>query len=168
MTDPKELTRLALTVGVVKAKVTAADTALRQQLAAVLDPSERIPGRIGDAKIGSASKTDPKPAARITNGALFRQWVKDNRPEEIVTVEAVNSAFEKALLKIVTDCGGMTTEDGEVFDVPGVEIVPGVPTVRVIPDEGAEQVIAAALAKDGLTLAQLLDAAGRAQIEAGS
>jgi len=166
MTDPKELARLALTVGVVKAKINAADTALRQQLAAVLDPSERIPGRIGDAKIGSASKTDPKPAARITNGEAFRAWVKDNRPEEIVTVEAVNSAFERALLKLYTECGGMPNDDGEVFEVPGVSIVPGVPIVRVVPDDGAEQIIAAAMAEDGLTLAQLLDAADRAQIEA--
>lgn len=157
--DAKELTRLALTVSVVKAKVTQADAALRERLGMMLDPSERVPGRIGDAKIGSASKTDPKPTARVVNGELFRAWVKENRPEEIVTVEAVRSSFESALLKIVTECGGMTTPDGEVVDVPGVEVVPGVPVVRVVPEKGAEDVIAAALAADGLTLTQLLEAA---------
>lgn len=163
--DAKELTRLALTVSVVKARVTQADSLLRQRLAEVLDPSERVPGRIGDTKIGSASKTDPKPTARVVNGELFRAWVRENRPEEIVTVEAVRSSFEAALLKIVTDCGGMPDGVGEVFDVPGVEVVPGVAVVRVVPEKGAEDVIAAALAADGLTLTQLLTAAGVKGIE---
>lgn len=163
--DAKELTRLALTVSVVKAKVLEADAAVRERLGMMLDPSERIPGRIGDVKIGSASKTDPKPTARVVDGELFRAWVRENRPEEIVRVEAVRSSFESALLKIVTECGGMTTPDGEVFDVPGVQIVPGVAVVRVVPEKGAEDTIAAALAADGLTLAQLLDAANVKGIE---
>lgn len=163
--DSKELTRLALTVQVVKAKVLAADVAVREALAARLDAGERVPGRIGDAKIGAATKTDPMATAKVVDGNAFRAWVKANRPEEIVTVEAVNSAFEKALLKIVGECGGMTTEDGEVFDVPGVQIVPGVPQLRVVPDEGADRVIADAIAADGLSLTELLDAVSMKALE---
>jgi hypothetical protein len=164
--NAKDLTRLALTVSVVKARVLEADAAVRERLSMMLDPGERVPGRIGDAKVGAATRTDPKPAARVTDGAAFRAWVKDNRPEEIVTVESVNAAFERSLLKVITDCGGLPDPDtGEVIDVPGVQVVTGVPQLRVVPDDGAEQVIAAALASEGLSLTDLLDSITRTEIE---
>lgn len=164
--DAKELTRLALTVQVVKARVLEADAAVRERLAGMLDPGERVPGRIADTKIGAATRTDPKPAARITDSRAFREWVKANRPEEIVTVEAVNAAFEKAILKAVTEAGGLPVpETGEVVDVPGVQVVAGVPQLRVVPDEGAETTIAAALVAEGLSLTDLLDSITRQEIE---
>ena len=169
MSDTKDLTRLALTVQVVKKKVEAADARVRELLSARLDAGERVPGRIGDQKIGAATRTEPKPAARITDGAAFRAWVREHRPEEIQTVESVNAAFEKSILKVITDCGGLPDPDtGEVVDVPGVHIITGVPQLRVVPDSGAEQIIAAAIADEGLSLAELLDNVERLAIEAGS
>lgn len=124
-----------------------------------LGRGDRKAARAADQRIGYVLVTDPEAAFRVTDGPKFRAWVKEHRPDEIETVEAVRSSFEKAILERGCD------EHGEA--IPGVELVPGTPVVQVRPTPDAEAAIRAELAEAGLTFAGVLDSLAPRQIEEG-
>jgi hypothetical protein len=81
----------------------------------------------GGPKIGTISRSDPKPAAVVADEAAFRQWVKSIAPGEVTSrvVTEVRPAYAAALLAEMTAAGAPTwcdRETGEVHDVPGVEV----------------------------------------------
>lgn len=121
-----------------------------------LDPGDRKSAKAGKQSIGYVLLTDPKEAFRVTDGRAFRAWVKEHRPDEIVTIESVNSAFEKAILERGCD------EAGE--SIPGVELVAGAPVMQVRPTADAEAAIRAELTQTGLDFVGVLDALTPAQI----
>lgn len=122
-----------VTVKAAMSYLTAIETRLRDELSQAMDPGDRKTAKARGAVIGSVTLTNPDAAWKVTDGRAWREWVKTNRPDEIVTVEAVNSAFEKAMLERGCD------ENGEA--IPGVELVSGNPVVQVRPISDALAVI---------------------------
>ena len=87
--------------------------------------------------------------------------MRANRPDEIHTIEAVNAAFEKAVL----DQGGfVNAETGEVETVPGIEYQAGVPVLQVRTESDAEKTITEYIDRLGWTLPQLLESLTRKEI----
>jgi hypothetical protein len=86
----------------------------------------------------------------------FLRWVKDSRPDEIVTVEQVRESYAEAVMKDVREHGGLfDKEAGEVVAVPGIEVTPGKSVPRVELEDDAEEIIGAAW-RDGLDIGPLL------------
>lgn len=145
---------IALTA--MKKRLAELDGDVRERLHAAMDRGDRKTGKAGEAKIGTVTLTDPEAAYRVTDGATFRAWVKKTRPDEIVTVESVNAAFERAIL-------AQGHHEGEM--VPGIELVNPVAVVQVRPAPDAVESIAAELAKAGLTVGQWLESFSRKEIK---
>lgn len=153
--DVGTLASQVIALAAMKKRLTELDADVRSRLQAAMDRGDRKAGKAGEAKIGTVTLTDPEAAYRVTDGAAFREWVKATRPDEVVVVESVNAAFEKAIL-------AQGHHEGEV--VPGVELVTGPAVVQVRPAPDAVEAIAAELAKDGLTLGQWLETFSRREI----
>ena len=154
--DTKTLASQIIALSVLKRQVAALEADLRERGQMAMDRGDRKAGYAGGAKIGTVTLTDPAPAWRVVNGDAFRAWVKANRPEEIVTVESVNSAFEKALLAGIEG-------SGEIPD--GVDLVTGATVMQVRPAPDAAEAITAELAREGLTFSAWLDSFTRPEIE---
>lgn len=78
-------------------------------------------------KVATISRTDPKPAAVVTDPDAFREWVRANSPHNVVSrlVTEVRPAYATALLAEMTAAGTAEVSDretGVVEAVPGVEI----------------------------------------------
>lgn len=151
----RDIARDLLILVTLKAEVAKREKALRESATDEFDPGQVQPGMIGGAKIGAVSYSDPKGSYRVTDALAWRAWVKENRPDEIVTetVESVRSSFESAMLDKGCD------DDGVPF--PGVAWVDPAPTLRVKPSTAASELIRAALA-GGETYAGLLSPAEEA------
>lgn len=154
--DVGTLASQVIALAAMKKRLAELDADVRQRLQAAMDRGDRKAGKAGEAKIGTVTLTDPEAAYRVTDGHAFREWVKVTRPDEIVTVESVNGAFEKAIL-------AQGHHEGEM--VPGVELVTGPAVVQVRPAPDAVESIAAELAREGLTVGQWLDSFSRKEIQ---
>jgi hypothetical protein len=88
----------------------------------------RVTAKLPDGtKVATISRTEPKPAATVTDPDKFLAWVREHSPANIVSrlVIEVRPAYTTALLAEMTAAGTAQWADketGEVFDVPGVEI----------------------------------------------
>jgi hypothetical protein len=151
--DTRALTSAAIALAILAKKIAAAQADVRERLTMALKRGDRKAGYAGSTKIGAATLTDPKDTWRIVERAKFTDWVRANRPEEIHTIEAVNAAFEKAVL----DQGGfVNAETGEVEPVPGIEYLPAVPVLQIRTEKDAETAILNALDDEGLFVRDLL------------
>ncbi|MTE20235.1 hypothetical protein F0L17_14180 [Streptomyces sp. TRM43335] len=77
-------------------------------------------------KVATITKTNPKPAPHIVDEQAFLNWARAQSEDNIVTrlVTEVRPAYRDALLKQMTKHGAphIVNEDGEIIDVPGVEM----------------------------------------------
>lgn len=78
-------------------------------------------------KVATISRTDPKPAATITDSDAFLTWVRANSPHNVTTrlITEVRPAYTTALLAEMTAAGTAEVSDketGVVEAVPGVEV----------------------------------------------
>lgn len=78
-------------------------------------------------KVATISRTDPKPAAVVTDPDKFLAWVRANSPHNVTTrlVTEVRPAYTTALLAEMTAAGCNEVADketGVVEEVAGVEI----------------------------------------------
>ncbi|MEE1774489.1 hypothetical protein PUR34_41540 [Streptomyces sp. JV185] len=78
-------------------------------------------------KVATISRTDPKPAAVVTDPDAFLAWARKHSPANVTTrlVTEVRPAYTTALLAEMTAAGTAEVSDretGVVFEVPGVEI----------------------------------------------
>ncbi len=153
MSDVQDLTNKLLFLAVLKKQVAAIEADVRESTQMAMQPGERQPGKAGDTRIGFVTLTDPKGAYRVTGGEKWREWVREHRPDEIVSVESVRSSFEAAMLERGCD------ENGE--PLPGVQWVDGASIVQVRPTSGAADAIRAELDRAGLTFTQALDSFSR-------
>jgi hypothetical protein len=123
----------------------------REVRAAVdMDPGDRKAAYANGRRIGAVTMTDPKPAYRVTDREAFVEWVKTNRPDEIIITYAVRSSYEKFLLQ-----EGVDITTGEA--IPGIDLVTPAPHVMVTTETGAETAIRAELASNGLSFAAVLE-----------
>lgn len=101
-------------------------------------------------KVATISRSDPKPAAAVTDDKAFLDWVRKYSPHNVTTrlVTEVRPAYTTALLAEMTAAGAPVVADketGVVDDVPGVEIkATRSLTHSVRPTEGGREAIAAA------------------------
>lgn len=148
MNDTQALANKLVTLAVLKKMVAALDAEVRESTQMALSPGDRKAAQAGGERIGYVLLTDPSGAYRVTNGDEWRAWVKEHRPDEIVTVESVRASFEKAMLARGCD------DNGE--PLPGVTWHSGTPVLQVKPTEDAEMRIRAELAVGGLSFTDVL------------
>jgi hypothetical protein len=126
-------------VAVLKRMLNKIDRDLRESVE--MDRGDRKAAQADGRRIGHVLLTDPQPAFRVVDGEAFRAWVREHRPEEIVTVESVRSSYEKAVLDRGCDDAGEA--------IPGIELVDSPPVLRVdtYPDAELVERIAGELAR---------------------
>lgn len=104
--------------------------AVKGQMQAALEETgaSRVDAALPDGtKVGTISRTTPKPKAVVTDGDLFLKWVREHAPSEITSrvVTEVRPSFQTALLAQMTASGTAEIPDpatGEITEVPGVEL----------------------------------------------
>lgn len=128
-----DMQQLALEEAALKALSDAIGDRLKQvkaDMQEALDTSgaTRVSAELPDGtKVATISRTEPKPAAIVTDADKFLAWVRDHSPKNIVTrlVTEVRPAYTTALLAEMTAAGIAEVADketGVVEEVPGVEI----------------------------------------------
>ncbi len=149
MTVDQTTANKLVTLAVLKRLVAALDADLRAAAVGEMDPGDRKAAKADGRSIGYALLTDPQTQNRITDREAFNQWVRDNHPDEVVTIYSVRASFESAMLE--RGC----TPEGEA--IPGIEPVTPTPVLQVKPSGDAEAAIRAELEKGGLSFAGVLD-----------
>lgn len=90
--------------------------------------ASRVDAALPDGtKVATISRSDPKPAAVVTDDKAFLDWVRKYSPHNVTTrlVTEVRPAYTAALLAEMTAAGVAEVADketGVVEEVPGVEI----------------------------------------------
>lgn len=86
-------------------------------------------------KLGTVSKSDGRSSAKVVNEAALYQWVKANRPDQLV--EVIAPAYLKSVLASALEHGDAVDEGtGEV--IPGIEVTQGAPFVAARPTPEAK------------------------------
>lgn len=154
----------------------------RAELAARMQRGDRMIARspLGDVKVGTVSKTDPKPVARITDESAFTAWVQENYPDRMVydfdvigsdqEVKAVLFEHAPHLLRKVTKPDlefvrgvrqdslfvGAPVGPGGEAEVPGLAVDQPEGDVRCRPDEDGLAAVLELFRADRLTLESLV------------
>lgn len=149
-------TRL-LAIAVLKVRIAEEEKRLRNQLTTGLVTGAREAGVIDatdpeTTALGFVSKRKGATTTKVTSPDALLAWVKERLPWEIVTTEAIRSAFLLRLLDAVKKDGGWVDHNGQLHDVPGVQVITGDPTLQVKPSEDAARLVAEALADRRLEL----------------
>lgn len=110
-----------------------------------LSPGERVNATLPDGTvIGTVTIGKPAEAARVTDERALLDWVKSNRPDEIV--ESVRTSYVDQLKRDAKVHGyPVDKSTGEI--IPGVELVEGSPSYRPVVDKGAVPVLRQRLAE---------------------
>ena len=135
-----ELERATLRAAILKLLADRVNKAFRDakdEVAQVLGPEGRKNAVLEGNKIASVSVTK---SGRVTvsSEALLTNWVRDNYPTEIETVERVRPAFLEQIRKATEEAGEPCSPLGDL-DVPGLTIGDPYPTVRKTP--GSDELV---------------------------
>jgi uncharacterized protein (DUF2267 family) len=130
MTDMQELALESAALKALGDAIADRQKAVRALMQEALDTSgaSRVEAKLPNGtKVATISRTEPKPAAIVTDTDKFLAWVREHSPANITSrlVTEVRPAYTTALLAEMTAAGTAQwadNETGEVFDVPGVEI----------------------------------------------
>jgi hypothetical protein len=170
------LSELALEEAALKTLADAIGDRLKEvkaamQEALVTEGVSRVDAALPDGtKVATISRSDPKPAAVVTDEIAFREFVRAYSPHNITSrvVTEVRPAYVTALLAEMTAAGAAVVADketGVIEDVPGVEVrATRSVSHSVRPVAGGREAIAEAWRTGGLAhLALLQLAAGGAE-----
>ncbi|MCW2601832.1 MAG: hypothetical protein JWM02_3661 [Frankiales bacterium] len=169
MSDQRTLATRLIALRILKDLVADADTAVREELSALMLPGDRATAAVFEADtdfpvaVGHVLKTKGttgSTTAAVTDIDALLAWCKTHAPTEVQTVELVRPAFQKRLLDAVKADGvWMDTETGECFDVDGITVTPpssGKPVLQVKPSEGAEALVRSAWRDGRLSVEDVL------------
>jgi hypothetical protein len=126
----------------VKAVFDGARKLLEPQLAA----DESVAAELPDGtRIGSVKRSKAPRSAGVTDSAALLEWVKTNRPDEVIVTETVNPTFVAFLQGQAKKHGLAVLDDGTV--VPGVEMRTGTPSYLPQVDQDVLPLVRARLAE---------------------
>jgi hypothetical protein len=104
------------------------------------EPGDKNAAKLGAARVGSVTMTDPTVKAMVADRALFLKWVQANREDQVYDVPTVREAYEQALLNELTDKRALI--DGNGVEVAGVVFGVGqAPAQRFYPDDDAADLL---------------------------
>ena len=123
----------AVVIRFLEDEIREAKTTMRNVLEPRMAPGERIPAQLPDGTaIGAVGLSKPRKTPTVTDEKALLEWVKTNRPDEIV--ESVNPAYIANLKAQVRSHGyAFDRETGEI--IPGVEMEIGSPSYSPAPDK---------------------------------
>ncbi|HLI36782.1 MAG TPA: hypothetical protein VKV80_05500 [Streptosporangiaceae bacterium] len=119
---------------------------------------ERMAAVFGGRVAAWVSLPRPATRVRVVSEPAFRAWVKKHMPDEVVTVEQVREASQRAILDQAKANGGrwLNRETGEYVPVDGIEVAAGDPAPRVELTPDAAEVIGAAWRDGEIDLGPML------------
>ena len=163
-----DIAQLALEEAALKALADTVNDRLKEvkatlQEALVGNSISKVNATLPDGtKVATISRTDPKPAAVVTDPDKFLAWVRANSPHNVTTrlVTEVRPAYTTALLAEMTAAGCNEVADketGVVEEVAGVEIKATRSTFHSVrPVDGGRDAIAKAWSEGRLAHLNLL------------
>ncbi len=161
MIGARELATRLIAIRCIKDKLTQHENTLRATVRAGMEVGDRATCvvDVGDdgtpLPVGTVGLAKAAESWRVVDQAALLEWVKLNRPTEVITTEQVRPAYVTALLAQVKADGGVADDNGELIEVPGVECKLGEPTLQVKPNHDATRLIEAAWAAGTLTMQDL-------------
>lgn len=131
----RDIARRALLESAILRELTAANEDTRHELAADLEPGDRV--TVGD--LGAVQVTKPRRGWAVVDWPALTRWVERHAPDALLTVTTlkVNPAFIAA----VVAAGGEWTDPqtGEILTPDGMGITGGSPQLRVNPSDAATE-----------------------------
>lgn len=120
-------------VKILKDRLTRFDSEARGQLRELMEPGDAVRADLNGVKLGRIQMREPSLSARVTDRDEFLAWVKQDRPDEIQTVETVTAFHEKNCLD--------RAKEGEI--IPGIELTEGTPTLALtqVPSDAYDTVM---------------------------
>lgn len=145
--DLRNLTLKAVMAKVGEEQVKRVRAEIADALLDTLDPGDRKHATLSDGTdVGTISVSQTKVTAVVKNEAAFLAWVKQNRPDAVVTTEVVRESDRRILLEHALRDGAL---------LPGVEFVPGGGNLTVSVSDGQRQALAAAYQAGAIDMADL-------------
>jgi len=136
MTDIQGDLVSAVALKVLEDRVSRQRGRVNDDLKTKMDVEDRKAARLASGvKVGTVTYSQGKTTASVMDETVLTEWVRENHPDEIVPI--VRGSFRAFLLDQVKEHGGIVTPDGELIEVPGVQVRQGSPYLSVRPDPAA-------------------------------
>jgi hypothetical protein len=88
-----------------------------------LNPGDSVSARYDldgqELPLGKATRTEPRPAWKVTDSDALMEWAETNMPDLVVTQKALDKSGVDELLRTVKHQNAAITSEGEV--IPGIE-----------------------------------------------
>lgn len=95
----------------------------KSELMGELNPGDSVSGRYDldgqELPLGKATRTEPRPAWKITDPDALLEWAEANMPDLVVTQKTLDKAGTDELLRTIKHQNAAITSEGEV--IPGIE-----------------------------------------------
>lgn len=115
----------------------------RVRVATMFDAGDRETAQEAGELLGAVTMAKGAKTARVTDPEAFLDWFRENRPEEIEivpAVERVRPATQAAFLKRAKSEGGaFDKRTGE--EMPGVTVGVADPVLKTVPEESAHNLV---------------------------
>ena len=134
MSDRRDIADVLIRQKAILDTLTAANTTARRQVA-----DGYRPGDADTTDLGRVRMDKPRRSTRVMDGAALLAWVREYRPDEIVTVEQIRPAFLKAITAAGSDGEWTDPITGEVHPIPGLAVVESPPSLVVTTTDTGKQ-----------------------------
>lgn len=130
-------------IALLKTELVRVDREFRHQLNEVLREGATEPAYVGDTRIGKVIKKSGALRASVVDPAALLDYVKAERPDEVVQIESVRELHTKHLIE--------RAKEGEI--IPGIQLSEGAPTLSLSQlDKTAFPLILAAIRAGDLSI----------------
>lgn len=121
----------------------------------VLGEGDRITVKLAGRKLASVTMAAGSTRAKVTDEDKLTAWVAENHPSEVETVTRIRPAYLEQLKKQAKQDGVAADPDtGDLL--PGIEVTTGDPSLRVLPADGARDLLIEAWRSGELNLGEVL------------
>lgn len=137
-----------LLYGMAKMRISALNAVLKVT-AKHLDqePGDKVGARVGAAKLGVITMSEPANVATILDENEFLAWAQKNRPDQVRMEPVVDGTFVASLRAYMDEVQAFVDWEGRT--VPGIGFRPtGTPSLRFTPVADAEELFKAIAPED--------------------
>lgn len=147
----RDIARDLAVLKVLSERLREAKALLETQARELMEPSDRSAVNLDGELVGTVTLVTGRHSARVTDPTALTEWVRQNHPTEVQTVETVRPSFLSVLLDEAKAAGvAVDTATGEA--VPGIDVSLGQPYPMIRLTADADAIVSVAWQADRLPL----------------